>query len=258
MLTRRHLLQTGFATGCTVCAALAAGRPSRALAAGTVTPSEINGPGYALRFVGSQRETIMMGKRTALLDLRTLKDRPHVYGIGPVEGLAGEATIANSRPALARVGVDHLVHVVESYDSGVPFFVWAEVPVWQTAAVPSDVRTFKDLETFVGNAGAKVGLTQAFPFVIAGRPDLIDFHIVDAKTDTPPGMADHAKIQIQFDLRRQEATLVGFWSSRHQGIFTPMGTNIHVHFQTTDNKLSGHVQGLDMAPSGMTLGLPKG
>jgi alpha-acetolactate decarboxylase len=258
MLTRRHLLHTGFATGCTVCAALAAGPASRALAAETVTPSEINGPGYALRFVGAQRETIMMGKRTALLDLRTLKNRPHVYGIGPIEGLAGEVTIANSRPALARVGADHLVHVAESYDSGVPFFVWAEVPVWQTVAVPSDVRTFKDLETFVGNAGAKAGLTQAFPFAMTCRPDLIDFHIVDAKPDTPPGMADHAKIQIQFDLRRQEATLVGFWSSQHQGIFTPMGTNIHVHFQTTDNKLSGHVQSLDMAAGGMTLSLPKG
>jgi acetolactate decarboxylase len=257
MLTRRHLIRTGYTAGCTVCAALAAGRLSQALAAGTVTLSEINGPSYALRFVGSQRETIMMGKRTALLDLRTLKGRRHVYGIGPIEGLAGEVTIVNSRPALARVGADRLVHVVESYDSGAPFFVWAEVAAWQTEVVPSSVRTVKDLETFVGNVGAKVGLTQAFPFVVTGMPELIDFHIVDAKPDTPPGMADHAKIQIQFDLRRQEATLVGFWSSQHQGVFTPMGANMHVHFQTTDNKVSGHVQGLDLGQGGMTLSLPK-
>jgi acetolactate decarboxylase len=257
MLTRRRLFHAGLAAGCAACAALAAGR-LQALAANTATPVEINGPGYALRFAGSQRETIMMGKRAALLDLRTLKDRPHVYGIGPLEGLTGEVTIANSRPALARVGSDHLVHVTETYDGGVPFFVWAEVPVWQTAELPSDVRTFKQLEAFVGNAGEKVGLTQAFPFVLTGRPELIDFHIVDAKPDTPPGMADHAKIQIQFDVRRQDATLVGFWSSQHQGIFTPMGANMHVHFQSTDNKVSGHVQGLDLGPGGMTLSLPKG
>jgi acetolactate decarboxylase len=257
MLTRRHLLHAGYATGCAACAALVAGRFSRALA-GAATPAEINGPGYALRFVGSQRETIMMGKRSALLDLRTLKDRPHLYGVGPIEGLTGEVTIADSRPALARVGIDRLVHVTEAYEAGMPFFVWAEVSVWQTVAVPSDVRSFKDLETFVGSAGAKAGLTEAFPFVVTGRPELIDFHIVDARPDTSPGMAEHAKIQIQFAVRRQEATLVGFWSSQHQGIFTPMGTNMHVHFQTTDNKLSGHVQGLDMAPSGTALGLPKG
>ena len=116
MLTRRHLLHAGFATGCAACAALAAGWFSRALAG--VTPAEINGPGYALRFVGSQRETIMMGKRSALLDLRTLKDRPHLYGVGPIEGLTGEVTIADSRPALARVGIDRLVHVTESYEAG--------------------------------------------------------------------------------------------------------------------------------------------
>jgi acetolactate decarboxylase len=259
MLNRRRLFHTGLAAGCAACAGLASGRLSRVrAAAGMATPSEINGPGYALRFIGSQRETIMMGKRAALLGLRTLRDRPHVYGIGPLEGLTGEATIANGRPALARVGADHRVHVAESYDGGAPFFVWAEVPAWQAAKLPADVRSFKDLETFVGNAGAQAGLTQAFPFVMTGRPNLIDFHVVDAKPDTPPGMAEHAKIQIQFDVRQQEATFVGFWSSEHQGTFTPIGSNIHVHFQTSDNTLSGHVQGLDLAAGGMTLSLPKG
>ena len=138
-----------------------------------------------------------------------------------------------------------------------PFFVWAEVSVWQTVKVPSDVRTFRDLETFVGTAGAKAGLTQAFPFVVTGKPELIDFHIVDAKPDTPSGMADHEKIQIRFEVHRQEATFVGFWSAQHQGIFVPMGTKIHVHFQTTDNKASGHVQALDLGQGGMTLSLPQ-
>jgi len=66
-----------------------------------VAPSKISGPGYELSFVGSQRQTIMTGDRAAHLDLRTLKGRPHLYGIGPIEGLAGEVTIADSRPSLA-------------------------------------------------------------------------------------------------------------------------------------------------------------
>jgi acetolactate decarboxylase len=258
MLTRRHLFYSGFATGCSMCASLVTGSFSHALAAQAVLPTEIDGPGYNLWFIGSLREAVMMGKRTALLDLRTLKDQPHLYGIGPIEGLAGEATIANGRPALARVGADRLVHVTESYEAGVPFFAWAEVSVWQTVKVPSDVRTFRDLDTFVGDAGAKAGLTHAFPFVVTGKPELIDFHIVDAKPDTPSGMADHEKIQIPFEVHRQEATFVGFWSAQHQGIFVPMGTKIHVHFQTTDNKASGHVQALDLGQGGMTLSLPQG
>lgn len=257
MLTRRHLFHTGLFGGCAVCSALVAGRLSNTGAIELITPSKISGPGYALSFVGSQRQTIMTDDRIAHLDLRTLNGRSHLYGIGPIEGLTGEVTIADSRPSLARVGNDHRVHVTESYDTGAPFFVWAEVSAWQSQALPDDVRTYPDLEKFVGEAGAKAGLTQAFPFIMTGQPELIDFHIVNATPDTVPGMEAHKKIQIPFELHNRDVTFVGFWSSQHQGIFTPMGTNMHVHFQSLDNQISGHVQGVELAQR-MTLGLPKG
>ena len=257
MLTRRHLLHTGLFTGCAVCAALATSRFSAAAATEVVAPSKISGAGYELSFVGSQRQTIMTGDRAAHLDIRTLKGRPHLYGIGPIEGMTGEVTIADGRPSLARVGADHVVHVTETYDAGAPFFVWAEVSAWQLQELPDEKQTYTDLEKFVGEAGARAGLTQAFPFVMTGRPELIDFHIVNATPETVTGMEAHKKIQIPFDLHNQDVTFVGFWSSRHQGIFTPMGTNMHVHFQTPDNTASGHVQGLELA-QGMRLGLPKG
>ncbi len=257
MLTRRHLLHTGLFTGCAVCAALTTSRLSTAGATDFVAPSRINGPGYELSFVGSQRQTIMTGDRAAHLNLRTLKDRPHLYGVGPIEGMTGEVTIADSRPSLARVGADHLLHVTESYEAGMPFFVWAEVSTWQPQELPDEVQIYAQLEKFVGEAGARAGLTQAFPFLMTGRPELIDFHIVNATPDTPPGVDAHQKIQIPFELRGQDVTFVGFWSSQHQGVFTPMGTNMHAHFQTRDNKASGHVQGLKLA-QGMTLSLPKG
>ncbi len=257
MPTRRHLLHTGLFSGCAACAALAIGGFSIAAATEVVAPFRISEPGYELSFVGSQRQTIMTGDRTAHLDLRTLKGRSHLYGIGPIQGLTGEVTIANSRPSLARVGADSLVHVTESYEAGAPFFVWAEVSAWQIQELPDEIETYAGLEKFVGEAGARAGLTQAFPFVMTGRPELIDFHIVNATPETVTGMEAHKKIQIPFDLHNQDVTFVGFWSSRHQGIFTPMGTNMHVHFQTPDNTASGHVQGLELAQD-MRLGLPKG
>jgi hypothetical protein len=73
------------------------------------------------------------------------------------------------------VGADHLVHVTESYEAGVPFFVWAEVSGWQPQEILGELQTYAELESFVGQAGAKAGLTQAFPFVLTGRPGLIDF-----------------------------------------------------------------------------------
>jgi len=257
MLTRRQLFHTGLVSGCAACATLATNRLFAASTTDASVPSKIEGPGYSLSYLGSQRQTILTGDRGAHLDLRALQGRPHLYGIGPIQGLTGEVTIADSRPSLARVGANHLVHVTESYEAGVPFFVWAEVSNWQTQEIPDKLRTYAELERFVGQAGAKAGLTQAFPFVMMGRPELIDFHIVNATPDTPPGMEVHQKIQIPFGLHGQDVKVVAFWSSQHQGVFTPMGSHMHAHFQTLDNKVSGHVQGLKLA-QGLTLSLPKG
>jgi acetolactate decarboxylase len=243
--------------GCAACAALAISSKYRALAIDPVHHNEIDGRGYKLWFTGGMRDAIMMGRREATLDLRTLKDQSHLYGVGPIDGLTGEVTIADSRPSLARVGPDYRVHVTENFEAGVPFFVWAEVPAWRDVPIPDRVRTYNDLELFVGTAGKEAGLTQAFPFVVTGRPRLIDFHIVDAKPDTPPGMAAHQKIQIPFETYDRDAALIGFWSEKHNGIFTPMGSNVHIHFQTSNNDESGHVQGLDLGQAGMTLRLPQ-
>jgi hypothetical protein len=82
----------------------------------------------------------MNGKLAAALDLRTMADRRHLYGIGPIEQLRGDVTIADSRPALARVASDGTVKVTQSFETGVPFFVWAEVPLWRQTPIPSEVR----------------------------------------------------------------------------------------------------------------------
>ena len=199
----------------------------------------------------------MTGKRDAVLDLRTLKGTSHLWGLGALGGLTGEITIADGLSLLARVGTDHSIQVTESYDGDATICVWAEVPSWQTTPVPSDIRAYSDLEMFVGDTGKKAALSQAFPFVVTGRPKQMDFHVVDAKPDTLPGMTNHQAMQIRFETHQSEATLVGFWSNQHEGIFTPRGSKMHVHFQSKDNKASGHVQGVDLMQSEMTLRLPK-
>src|SRR5229473_2894910 len=186
MLNRRRLLLTG----CVTCAALASFRSS-GMAAAYAPTDEIRGPGYVLRYAGSIREAIMMGKRDAVLDLRTLKGTSHLWGLGALGGLTGEITIADGLSLLARVGTDRSIQVTEGYDGDATICVWAEVPSWQTTSVPPDIRTYSELEMFVGDIGKKAGLSQAFPFVVTGRPKQMDFHVVDAKPDTLPGMTNH-------------------------------------------------------------------
>jgi len=206
----------------------------------------VSGIGYELWFIGAQRETIMNGKLAAALDLRTLADRAHLYGLGPLEQLRGEATIADSRSALARVSSHGMVKVTQSFDAGVPFFVWAEVPRWIEVPIPVEIRSFEDLEHFVPRAAEAAGLDteKPLPFLVRGRQELIEFHILNRIGDAPHNMEMHEKIKVKFELSEAEATIVGFHSTRHRGVFTPGDSNIHIHFQTSDNSQSGHIEKL--------------
>ncbi len=220
-------------------------------------PTMIDGTGYRLWFIGAQRETIMNGKLAAALDLRTLADRPYLYGLGPIEQLRGEVTIVDGRPALARVAPDGTVSIAQSFDTGMPFFVWAEVKRWIEQPIPAAVRSFEDLEHFIPQAAAAAGLDadKPLPFLVGGREDLIEFHILNRIGDAAHNMEMHKKIQITFELERVEARIVGFHSTRHRGVFTPGDSNIHIHFQTPDNSKSGHIQKLAIG-DGARLSLP--
>jgi acetolactate decarboxylase len=254
MISRRRLLKVSLsACGCAACAEIAIGAPN----ARADSPTAIKAPRYDLWFIGGQRATIMNGKLAAVLDLRTLAGRRHLYGIGPIEELRGEVTIADSRPALARVGADGAVKVTQSFETGVPFFVWAEVPRWHEKPIPEDIHSFEDLERFVPKAAAAAGLDadQPLPFLVTGRQELIEFHIVNRIGDGPHSMEMHKKIQVTFELEKAEASIVGFHSTKHRGIFTPGDSNIHIHFQTPDNAKSGHIQKLRLG-DGAILSLP--
>jgi alpha-acetolactate decarboxylase len=256
MISRRELVKASLTVcGCSACGGLGVGVGARSARADSATA--MKGTGYDLWFIGGQRETIMNGKLAAALDLKTLAGRQHLYGIGPIEQLRGEVTIANSRPALARVASDGTVKVTQSFETGVPFFVWAEVPLWHQVPIPADVRSFDDLESFVPKAAGAVGLdpNKPLPFLVEGRERLIEFHIVNRIGDGPHNMEMHKKIQVAFELENAEATIVGFHSTKHRGTFTPGDSNIHVHFQTPDNTKSGHIQKLQLG-DGAVLSLP--
>jgi acetolactate decarboxylase len=136
------------------------------------------------------------------------------------------------------------VKVTSSFETGVPFFVWAEVPSWQQVPIPAGTRSFEELESFVPKAAAETGLDadKPLPFLVDGRERHIEFHIVNRIGDAPHNMEMYKKIQVAFELEKAEATIVGFHSTKHRGTFTPGDSNIHVHFQTPDNMKSGHIQ----------------
>ena len=256
-MTRRHFAKASIAVGACMTCGLPSGGFAGEPAGGSITA--IKGSGYDLWFVGAQRDTIKNGKLAAAIDLTTLAGEEHLYGLGPLEQLRGEMTIADSRPSLARVGPDGSVQVAESFNAGAPFFVWAAVPGWRQVPIPAEIRSYADLERFVPQAAAAAGLDAArpLPFLVHGREELIEFHVLNRVGDPPHNMEAHKKIQVTFELEKTEAIIIGFHSTKHRGVFTPGDSNIHIHFQTPDNGKSGHIQKLELGADAV-LSLPIG
>ena len=90
---------------------------------------------------------------------------------------------------------------------------------------------------------------------VSGGQALIEFHILNRIGDAPHDIEMHERIKVKFELVRTKATIVGFHSTRHRGVFTPGDSNIHIHFQTPDNSQSGHIEKLKIG-GGARLCLP--
>src|SRR5262249_6695485 len=139
MLSRRAILRASLSLcSCGACAATGLTTFTKSARA---EPTLIAGPGYDIRFVGTQRDTIANGRIAAVIDMRTLANTPHLYAIGPIEQLRGEVTVIDSRPSLSRVGPNRSILVAQNFETGAPFLVWAEVPRWRTLQIPPEVRS---------------------------------------------------------------------------------------------------------------------
>ena len=214
---------------------------------------------YILQTVGAMHTTVMGGERDAKIELATLADKPQLNAVGPMTGLSGEITIINGRPSLATVGADGTVKTTTSFETGAPFLVWAEVANWQEETLPASVRSVADLEAYLTKRGGEKGLTEAFPFTLTGRAENVGFHVLNADPEAsyPAGMDAHKQIQVHFDSGPAEVRLVGFYSTTHQGVFIHRGSFTHIHFQTADNALSGHVESVDFGSGTLVLALPE-
>lgn len=251
-----HLSRRRFVTGCAACAAMM----ERGVSSAASAPSwqSLRGPGFTLNYVGRMRDVIMEGRRAGILSLRDLRQAGHPYGLGPVAGLAGEIALLDGRILVSAVDADGGVRVSEVEDVSVPFFVWADVQAWRTSGIDAPVASLGDLAREVGEAGRARDLGDAFPFLVSGEFRVLDYHVMAGEEGAPVGMEAHLRMQRHFHLRETKATLVGFWSSRHQGVFTHAGSSVHVHFVAGDVSSAGHLENVEAATGQLTLHLPDG
>lgn len=222
-----------------------------------------------VEYVGAQKDIFKTGKATSVVSLQELAGRKGLYAMGPIDGLDGEITVFDSSPYITKVrGGDYTLD--QTFKHGAFFLVWTEQTAWQDVSVPASVKGYGDLQKFVKDRAQSAGIDVAkpFPFLLAGAPAEIKWHINVDRTEGKPITKElFVKSKQPFIMKNEPVDIIGFYSEHHGGIFlsqyapaikegSGMENSIHIHLVSRMSRAAGHIDDITLG-DGMVLRLPK-
>jgi len=209
-----------------------------------------------VRSVGSMNN---MGKENFAphINLDTLSSKTHFFCLGLLGRMQGEITVLNGKPLGASVNEKGEGVVQENWQIEAPFFVYANVAKWEKYKFRAKITNLEDFQKAVAQLAQQNGfdVQQPFPFRLEGTIATLTTHIVMPRSAEIPGYKSN-KNQTDYSLKDQKGQLLGFYSEKHQGIYTPKNSFIHVHFVSKDKKTMGHVDKINDEEAKLTLYLP--
>ncbi|PKD16260.1 alpha-acetolactate decarboxylase [Salegentibacter salinarum] len=201
------------------------------------------------------KNVMMKGELGGSISLDSLANKG-VYGLGPIEFLRGELLLLDGIIYNSSVGDENSMQVEEIESVKAPFFVYAEVSKWKSVSLPSSVTSLKSLEDFLDKLTPKNH--EAFPFRLKGKINSADIHIVNLPKGSKVSSPKEAHEGLtNYNLTDKKVEILGFFSRKHQAIFTHHDTFIHLHLITEDQKEMGHLDQVDFDPKNLKLYLPE-
>ena len=190
--------------------------------------------------------------------LDTLPDKSHLFAIGPYDKMKGEITVVNGKPFHASAFVEGKALVSQSWDVRSPFFVYSNVKDWEEFDLNGSLSSVQEIQEKVAAIATEKGydVKEPFAFRIAGEIDEMTLHIVTPRSPEIEGYKPNIKSQ-KFELKNTDGELIGFYSEKHQGIFTGSKSFVHVHFLKNDQTIMGHVDEITSGDKTLKLYLPK-
>lgn len=222
-----------------------------------------------VEYVGAQKDIFVSGKASSVVSLEDLAGRKGLYAMGPIDGLDGEITIFDSKPYITQVrGSDYVLE--KTFKHGAFFLVWTEQTAWKGVPVPDTVKGYVDLQNFVKAQAQAAGIdvTKPFPFLLAGMPVEIKWHINVDRTEGKPITKElFVRSKAPFVTKNEPVDIIGFYSDRHVGVFlaeyapaikegSGIKNAIHIHLVSRTSKAAGHIDDITLGDN-MVLRLPK-
>ncbi len=209
-----------------------------------------------VQVVGAMKNVMWKGELAGTINLDTIKDKNGLYGIGPVEYLTGELLIIDGKSYVSTVTTDTTMDVKETYQVKAPFLVYANQLDWNIEDLPSNIKTIKKLEEFIDKK--TLDFKRPFVFKLKGQVNGAKIHIQNLPKGTKVSSPEEAhQGQINYTLENSEVEIVGFFSTKHKGVFTHHDSNVHMHLITTDRKKMGHLDKVLFGKGNIKLYLPK-
>lgn len=208
-----------------------------------------------VKVAGSLRKIMMQADFKAVAALDTLVAKKNIYGLGPSENLKGEIIIINSKVYRTFVEAQKLKNT-EVPKTNAAMLVYTQVANWESVTIQKSVKTTKDLESILAELADDRSWKEAFPFQLYFTEGKIDQHIIDWKEGEVHTMDNHKKFARSIISENKKSTLLGFYSTKHQGVFTHHTSAVHIHALETSTKTVAHVDNLTITKPFVIL-LPK-
>lgn len=208
-----------------------------------------------VNIVGALRDVMWNGQLQGQVYIDTIPDQDHLYGMGPLEYLAGEITIIEGKTYQSKAVSQNEMWVEETTNIRAPFLGYSRIPRWKELTLPDSVRTIEMLEQYLLNLVGE----SAYPFMfkLAGIIEQAGIHIMNL----PEGSAvsspkDAHDTMVHYEINNENCDIVGFFSVSHQTIFTHHDSFVHMHLITADRTKMGHLDEI-LFGSDMKLYLPE-
>jgi acetolactate decarboxylase len=204
--------------------------------------------------VGAMKNVMWNGELGDRINLDTISNKKGLYGLGPENYLTGELLINGGKSYVSKVTSDSTMTVEKRFDVSAPFLVYANVTEWHEIELPSTITSIKDIENLIDEKTPD--FKRPFAFKMTGKLAKASIHIQNLPQGTKVSSPKEAhQGQTNYALKDEEATIIGFFSTEHKGIFTHHDSNVHLHLITKDERKMGHLDELEIET--MKLYLPK-
>ena len=193
----------------------------------------------SIEVVGKMRDVMWKGDLAGEISTDSLS-YPNAYGLGPLESLKGEVLLFEGQTFTSKV-IDSNIHQVTQVNSAkAPFFVYSKESNLNSSSVGPTELSLKSTEELIDSL--YFDYDKPLLVRIDGVFENLTIHSVNLPEGSSVSSPDEAhKGLTQYNYKNINGTIVGFFSRKHQAIFTHHDSYFHAHFISDNRSVMGHV-----------------